>query len=241
MRGIEMHQQLPLTLRWPRRQRFQHFHAAGNTVALAAARHLACEEDAPWVLLAGPAGSGKTHLLVAACQAALDEGRRVQYLPLARVGDNATDALRGSGGVDLLALDDVQSIAGNAAAEHALFDVYNRCRAEGAAMLLAASAPPRQLAFDLPDLRSRLGALTVALLKPLGEAARRDVLHEHARARGMQLDATVMDWLFAHHARDLGALHDLLDRLDEASLAAKRRITVPFLRTFLHHRTSERE
>jgi DnaA-homolog protein len=43
----------------------------------------------------------------------------------------------------------------------------------------------------------------------------------------------VLDWLFAHHARDLGALLDLLDTLDRATLAAQRRVTVPFLKNLL--------
>ena len=62
---------------------------------------------------------------------------------------------------------------------------------------------------------------------------RREVLKSQAALRGIELDDTVLDWLFARYVRDLGALLDLLDRLDQASLAAQRRITVPFLRTFL--------
>lgn len=54
-----------------------------------------------------------------------------------------------------------------------------------------------------------------------------------AGSRGIELDDSVLDWLFARYARDLGALLDLLDKLDAASLAAQRRITVPFLRDFL--------
>jgi len=56
--------QLPLALRWPRRQRFEHFHAgAHNAAALAAVQTLADEGGAPWVHLHGPAGSGRSHLL----------------------------------------------------------------------------------------------------------------------------------------------------------------------------------
>jgi DnaA family protein len=40
-----------------------------------------------------------------------------------------------------------------------------------------------------------------------------------------------LNWLFVHYVRDLEALFDLLSRLDRASLAAQRRITIPFLRT----------
>uniref|UniRef100_UPI003F772D0C HdaA/DnaA family protein n=1 Tax=Klebsiella pneumoniae TaxID=573 RepID=UPI003F772D0C len=62
---------------------------------------------------------------------------------------------------------------------------------------------------------------------------RREVLTSQAVARGILLDDSVLDWLFARYARDLGTLLDLLDRLDQASLAAQRRITIPFLRDVL--------
>ncbi|TPG07306.1 DnaA regulatory inactivator Hda [Rhodanobacter glycinis] len=224
--------QLPLALRWPRRQRFEHFHAGANAAALAAVQVLALEPAAPWVYLHGANGSGRSHLLMAACQAASSAGRRVQYLPLAALSDHVS-ALRGVAGSDLLALDDLGAIAGNREAEHALFDLYNRARAEGSALLFAADATPTQLGLELPDLRSRLGACTQFALKPLDDDERRAVLKAQAAARGIELDDSVLDWLFARYARDLGALLDLLDKLDAASLAAQRRITIPFLRGFL--------
>jgi DnaA-homolog protein len=224
--------QLPLALRWPRRQRFEHFHAGANAAALAAVRALALEPGAPWIYLHGAGGSGRSHLLMAACQAASSVGRRVQYLPLATIPDHAA-ALRGVAGSELLALDDLGVIAGNREAEHALFDLYNRARAEGSALLFAAAATPAQLGIELPDLRSRLGACTQFALKPLDDDERRAVLKAQAASRGIELDDSVLDWLFARYARDIGALLDLLDKLDVASLAAQRRITVPFLRGFL--------
>jgi len=224
--------QLPLALRWPRRQRFEHFHAGANAAALAAVQALSLQPGAPWVYLYGASGSGRSHLLMAACQAASAAGRRVQYLPLATIADHAA-ALRGVAGSELLALDDLGAMVGNRDAEHALFDLYNRARAEGSALLFAADATPTQLGVELPDLRSRLGACTQFALKPLDDAERRAVLKAQAASRGIELDDGVLDWLFARHARDLGALLDLLDKLDQASLAARRRITVPFLREFL--------
>jgi DnaA family protein len=169
---------------------------------------------------------------MAACQAASTAGRRVQYLALATLSDHAA-ALRGVAGSELLALDDLGAIAGKRDAEHALFDLYNRARAEGSALLFAADATPTRLGIELPDLRSRLGACTQFALKPLDDGERRAVLKAQAASRGIELDDSVLDWLFSRYARDLGALLDLLDKLDVASLAAQRRITIPFLRGFL--------
>ena len=224
--------QLPLSLRWPRRQRFEHFHAGANAAAVAALGELATKKGAPWLYLSGPSGSGKSHLLLAACQAASEARRTVQYLPLKALKDHAS-VIRGVAGSELLALDDLDALAGQPDAEHALFDLYNRARAEGTALLFAAEAVPAQLSLKLPDLRSRLGACTQFALKSLDDAERREVLRRQAALRGIELDDAVLDWLFARYVRDIGALLDLLDRLDQASLAAQRRITVPFLRTFL--------
>lgn len=228
-----MSPQLPLALRWPAHQRFEGFVAGANRAALDALQRAARGEDRAWLYLHGAPGSGRTHLLIAACAAANAGGRTAQYLSLASLRAPRAQAIRGLGGSDQLALDDVDAIAGERDAEHALFDLYNRCRAEGSLLLFAASAPPAQLGIGLPDLVSRLSACTQLALRPLEESERRSLLRERARTRGIELDDGVLDWLFARARRDLGSLFDALDRIDRASLAAKRRVTVPFLRTLL--------
>jgi DnaA family protein len=89
------------------------------------------------------------------------------------------------------------------------------------------------LALSLPDLRSRLSQCTRVVLSPLDDEARREVLRERARRRGLALDEAAIDWLLRRRGRDLATLTGLLDVLDRASLAAQRRITVPFLREVL--------
>ena len=226
--------QLPLALRWPAHQRFESFVVGHNGVALESLHAAAQTADSAWLYLAGAVGSGRTHLLIATCAAANADDRGAQYLSLASLGSHRADAIRGFGGSELLAIDDLDAIAGDREAEHALFDLYNRCRAERATLVFAAAAPPAQLGIGLPDLVSRLSACTQITLKPLGEDERRALLRERARVRGIELDDSVLDWLFARGKRDLASLFEVLDRVDRASLAAKRRITVPFLRGLLH-------
>jgi DnaA family protein len=228
-----MSEQLPLALRWPAHQRFVAFVAGENGVALDLLLRAATEASQSTIYLSGSLGSGRTHLLIATCAAANEAGRSAQYLPLATLRANAPASIRAFGGSDLLALDDVDAIAGDAAAEHALFDLYNRCRADGATLLFAATAPPTQIGLALPDLVSRLSASTQISLKPLAEDERRELLRDRAAARGIEIDDAVIDWLFAREKRDLASLLAVLDRIDSASLAAQRRVTVPFLRKML--------
>ena len=84
-----MSSQLPLALRWPAQQRFDSYVPGGNSVALALLRYAADSARSPWVFLSGAAGSGKTHLLIAACAHADAAGRSAQYLPLRRMRADA--------------------------------------------------------------------------------------------------------------------------------------------------------
>jgi DnaA family protein len=225
-------QQLPLGWRWPAQHRFDSFHVGENRAEVGLLQSVACGDDDAWVFVSGVAGCGKTHLLIAACNAAESVQRRAQYVPLRTLTGDRAAIVRGLGGCEVLALDDVDALAGGPA-EHALFDLYNRCRAEGATLLFSAAYVAPQVGFALPDLVSRLSMCTQAPLKALDDAQRRDVLRERAEARGFTLDDAVLDFLFNRYARDLGSLTTLLDRIDRESLAAKRRVTVPFLRGLL--------
>ena len=223
--------QLPLALRYPPDQRFETYVAA-PAGALAQLRALAVAPDADWLYLVGPSGVGKTHIALAACAAAEAAGRRVAYLPLKAAIGRLRDALEAFDG-DLVALDGLDAIAGQREDEVALFDFHNRARAAGITVLYTAQAAPDALTLSLPDLRSRLGQCTRISLSPLDEAGRREVLVERALRRGLVLDDAALDWLLRRVDRDLASLTTLLDRLDRASLAAQRRITVPFLRQTL--------
>ncbi|HVU80809.1 MAG TPA: DnaA regulatory inactivator Hda, partial [Rhodanobacteraceae bacterium] len=70
-------------------------------------------------------------------------------------------------------------------------------------------------------------------LRPLDDAGRRAMLRVLAGRLGLRLDDEVLDWWFARQPRDPASLVALLQRVDRASLAAQRRITIPFLRELL--------
>lgn len=233
-----MSAQIPLALRWPAHQRFATFVAGANAAGIDMLREAACVGGVEGVFLAGVRGSGKTHLLISACAEAAEIGRSAQYLDLSRLGPEPGEAIRQFAGNDLLAIDNLDVITGIGAAEHALFDLYNRCRAERTTMVFAASEPPTALDLKLPDLVSRLSACTQWQIRPLDEVVRRQIVHDLASARGLELDDAVLDWLFTRRARDLGTLISLLDRIDQAALAAQRRVTVPFLRQLFPSSTS---
>lgn len=225
-------QQIPLALRYPPDQRLETFvHAPAG--ALAQLRALAIERDPEWVFVSGPAGTGKTHLALALCAAAEQAGRRASYLPLGTGSGRLHAALEALEGADVVALDGLDAIAGRREDEVALFDFHNRARNARACLLYTARGNPDALALELPDLRSRLSQCARIVLSPLDDEGRADLLRQRAQRRGLSLEDAAIEWLLRRVDRDLAGLTQLLDRLDQASLAAQRRITVPFLRQML--------
>lgn len=230
--GAGLGPQLPLALRYPPDQRFDSFIAPPEG-ALPALSALATTAGADWVYLSGASRTGKTHLALAVCAATEQQGRRAAYLPLAAAAGRMRDALDALEGHDVVALDGLDAIAGAREDEVALFDFHNRARASGLNVLYTARGIPDDIGLVLPDLRSRLQQCLRLVLDPLDDEGRREVLRDRAQRRGLVLEDAALDWLITRTDRDLGALVVLLDRLDRASLAAQRRITVPFLRQVL--------
>ncbi len=224
-------QQLPLGVRLADRAVFESFLPARNGEALAHARRAAAGEPGLcW--FCGPRGAGKSHLLQAVCAAA-GRARRAGYLPLEEVAHLGVEVLGGLPQLDCLALDDLQAVLGRIEWERALFTVVRELTERGATLVLAANGPPALADWALADLGSRCSAAAVFQLRALDETEQQEALRLRARLRGLELPQETSRWLQRRFPRDMRRLYELLDTLDEAALAAQRRLTVPFIREVL--------
>jgi DnaA family protein len=225
--------QLALALRFPPDQRLDTF-VTGDAALPATLQALAQPDGAVrHVYVAGSAGSGKTHLALAACAEASERGVEAAYVPLHAAAGRVRDALQGMDRHRLVALDGLDATAGDRDAEVALFDFHNRVQDAGGALLYTASQWPDALDLCLPDLRSRLAQCTRIALAPLDDAGRAQMLRLRAARRGLQFDEAAIDWLLRRVGRDPAGLAQVFDRLDRAALAQQRGLTVPFLRKVL--------
>ena len=114
-----------------------------NAAAVEHVRSLA-SGDADTVWLWGAEGAGKSHLLQAACRAATAAGRRAMYVALPAASPAILADLEQ---VEVLAIDDVHTIAGELAWEQPLFVILNAFSSRNGALLLAANAPAAQCGF----------------------------------------------------------------------------------------------
>lgn len=231
-----MSHQLSLNLRLKDASSFGNFLAGPNREALehlrAAVVQAATQVNAKpaMIYLWGAEGSGKTHLLQAACRLAQELGIAPVYVPLADVAALGPSLLEGVEAMPLVCLDDAERAAGRAEWEAALFSLVERMRSVGGMLAIAASAPADRLGLRLPDLASRLAWGTVYALQPLDDVQKLEAVRLRAQHRGFEMPEDVARYILSRYPRDLPSLFGLLDRIDQASLAQQRRVTIPFLR-----------
>jgi len=161
----------------------------------------------------GEAGCGKTHLLhiwARRTGAVMRTGGALSGLPdIPTVG---------------FALDEADAVAD----ERALLHLLNASGEAGLPVLLAARAPPARWAVLLPDLASRLRAITTVGIGAPEDALLRALLARLLAERQLRPPQPVQEWLVRRLPRSAAALRDAVERLDAAALDQHRNITVPF-------------
>jgi DnaA family protein len=200
---------------------------------------LASQQSSNNILLWGAHASGLSHLLQASCHRASAKQLNVQFLPLGLLreqlpqGMDPAPLLDGLECCDLLCLDGLELIAGNESWESAIFHLYNKLKDAGRAMVFSSHQSANELAIALPDLRSRILGSEVYRIEELDDDGKAEILRKRAHARGMELPPEVVKYISLRSSRDLGALFQILDKLDAASLQQKRKPSIPLAREIL--------
>ena len=173
----------------------------------------------------GAAGSGKSHLLMAASEALRNQGAKVGWIDASVIEPAEFDETWTA-----VMMDDVERYS--AVQQQAAFNWFVNAQTYQRWLLAAGSLPPADLGLR-EDLRTRLGWGHVFALQVLSEPDRRSVLRQAADARGVFLGDEVMDFMLSRFSRDLGSLMRLLERLDQYALTQKRALSVSLIKSML--------
>ncbi len=226
-------QQMPLGIWLRQSATFNNYVATENAQAVEAIRDACCQDGERFIYLWGRDGVGKSHVLQAACHGATSVGLSSVYLPMGEPG-LAPEMLDGLEQVSLIAVDNLEVVAGKSDWERAFFHLYNRVRDQGSGVLLFASTHAlATVPIQLPDLRSRLAWGLVFQLHPLADDDKLAAMQQRAEQRGFEISEEVGRYILRHYQRDMSALFDLLTTLDERSLVEQRRLTIPFVKEII--------
>ena len=181
----------------------------------------------------GSQGTGKTHLLQAACKQADDMNSQVTYIPLKQYEEFDSEIFNGLGKLDLIWVDDLEFISGNLEWQQRLTLLYNEIRDNNNSIIISSTSSPKNIKIELDDLKSRLVWGQVHKIKPPNDELKIEILKRKASERSFELSESVAEFLIHRTDRDLNSLIKILDVIDHSSLAAKRKVTIPFVKKLI--------
>ncbi|MDD2660125.1 MAG: DnaA regulatory inactivator Hda [Methylococcales bacterium] len=229
-----MAKQLPLHFEFRANQTFDDFFAGSNQEIITHLQQSSTGSGERQIFLWGQSGLGKSHLLQACCQLAQSLHLSAFYFDLALVELPDPELLTGLEEFDIVCFDNIGHIAGNQTWELAFFNFFNLHRDQGRTLILSASGPPNEIAIRLPDLKTRLNWGLTLKIQTLCDNDKIAALIFKAGQMGLEISSQAGRFLLTHYDRDLPSLWALLTKLDRASLAAKRKLTIPFLKQILN-------
>jgi DnaA-homolog protein len=228
-----MAQQLPLQFEFRANKTFDDFFPGKNQEIIEHLKNCIAGTGEAFIFLWGKPGQGKSHLLQACCHQAYLQNFRSFYFDLAAPVMPDPLMLCGIDECDLVCLDNIEVIAGKPAWEQAFFNFFNQQRDQAHKLILSAYCSPQTLAIELPDLKTRLNWGLTLKLNYLSPDDRIAALIFKARQLGIEMTPQSGRFLVSHYDRNPESLWTLLDKLNLESLAAKRKLTVPFLKQIL--------
>jgi DnaA regulatory inactivator Hda len=169
--------------------------------------------------LYGPQGSGKSHLAHIWARKA-----QARVLDCTSLADEDLASLHGN-----LLIEDIEQLKD----EQILFHIYNTAKEQGDFLLLTSRLPVRELPFSLPDLTSRLAALPSTTIMEADDDALAAALRKQLADRQMKVADEVIAYLLPRTSRSFYKIRELVEKLDRASLAERKNLTIPYVRHFL--------
>ncbi|WP_420422544.1 DnaA ATPase domain-containing protein [Simkania sp.] len=175
------------------------------------------------IFLYGPAGCGKTHLLMATAHQLKQAGKNVFYVRTETFTEHVIRAFRTSSlqefrptyrNLDCLILDDVQMLKGKNTTQEELFHTFNRLHTQGMQIVLSASSSPRELEGIEERLKSRFEwGITLPLTMPTPSETKQIL-----KTRSESLSLPLTELMLAHLLRTFPTLPSLIRALEALAL-----------------------
>lgn len=214
--------------------------AGSNQLAVRAADAVVAEPGARYspLVIHGPTGTGKTHLLHAIGNALLASGaRRVACVNSAAFAEELIAALQEGTvarwraryrAVDALLLDDVQGLAGKERTQDEFFHLFNELHGQGRQIVLASAVAPKDLSGLEERLRSRFEGGLVVGMQPPERALREALFQAWFAAHDVTADAELLRYLGERPAANAREVIGTARRLREAATQAGIPLSVGF-------------
>lgn len=188
------------------------------------------EWPAPALILYGPVASGKSHLC-----AVWRERAKADVVNAHDLNDTSVRDIAARG--TPIVLDDADALIGTVEGEKGLFHLYNIFKEEKRSLLITLCDAPVRRAFALPDLASRLRAAPAVAIREPDDQLLAAVLVKLFSDRQLRVGEDVISYILPRMDRSFEAARELVDLIDARTLAEKKPVSIPYVKTLLQERS----
>ena len=187
-----------------------------------------------YIFMSGAPQYGKTYLLKACCHDVIQQGRSPIYIDLSEHYRLSPDICIGLDQVDLVCIDNLHAVIGNAAWEEALFDLYNRLAVKKTPLIVSAHCISRLLEVRLIDLQTRLSQGLEFVLEDLSDDELLQLMQEKAREKGYVLPEKIAFFILQHCERTPGYVVEIIEEISRSAFSSKQSLNLSFIKSLVN-------
>ena len=231
-------QQLALPLQLDDSATLSNFYIPADLTNQEVIKVLSAPELPQTTYLWGGQGAGVSHLLQACCHRmqanTAASSLPAVYFALDQLSEySPADIFDGLANMSLICLDHLHAVANSRVWAEQLFHLFNEAQRTGCHLMFGARMSPAYLETPLADLASRLASSLVFHVAELDDEQKAQALIFRAKHRGIAMPVAVAKYLLTRETRSASTLFAILDDIDQATLEAQRKLTVPFVKQLL--------
>ena len=224
---IKMNKTEQLTFPWskPNNSSFDDFYFEKSNLSVL--ENLKREDD---LFIYGSCKVGKSFLLQSLCNYFSEQNKSSLYLPSKEMNSHGSRILDELESLDLVCVDDLETIAGNNEWEKALFNLINNCLLSNCRIVFCSNINPSSIKFVLNDLISRIKKVNQIEVCPVQSDNLSDAIKFLADLRSIKIGNKEITYLINHSRRSMSELVAHINQLDKLSMQLKRKITIPLIK-----------
>lgn len=221
------HNQIPINFSFCNAKTLDNYISGENKHLIKALKEFAKNNHGQLIYLFGEKSTGKSHL----CKAVFDIIEDTKILVNQHNFETLSDIDLQN--INYLILDDFEIILEKGNNEDTLFYYVNEFIISKKSLLISSINSTEQITFTKKDLKSRLTSNLIFNIKEISDERKVEVLKNITEDIGWTIEEKVCQYIMYHYRRDLFFLCNVLKSLDENSLALKKRVTIPFVKSII--------
>ena len=221
------HNQIPINFSFCNAKTLDNYISGENKHLIKALKEFAKNNHGKLIYLFGEKSTGKSHL----CKAVFDIIEDTKILVNQHNFETLSDIDLQN--INYLILDDFEIILEKGNNEDTLFYYVNEFIISKKSLLISSINSTEQITFTKKDLKSRLTSNLIFNIKEISDERKVEVLKNITEDIGWTIEEKVCQYIMYHYRRDLFFLCNVLKSIDENSLALKKKVTIPFVKSII--------